>query len=151
MYKKDHTNTSLCPSLCAREDFLSRIHLLLKLALFIDSFVYSNTLALEKRRITSPAHQGFHYCPSSATRLSRRQVASLTSDMFTRCHTETGKIMTTVPAGHIILQTDLTSSKRAQSGNRTHDLLKRSRALYRLSSTPTASGNFIEHVHRYQE
>ena len=56
----------------------------------------------------------------------RKKESKMASDNFTRCHTRdrAGR-----PTGHIIQ----TPTQPVGSGNRTHDLLTRSRALYRLS------------------
>ena len=58
---------------------------------------------------------------SSTTRLHRGRVTRLTSDSFACCHGDSGEMMSSVSAG-----------TGGHGGNRTQDLLMRSRALYQL-------------------
>ena len=61
---------------------------------------------------------------SSTTRLYRGRVQRLSSDNFMCCHTQSGEIMTSVSAGHIILTpTQPVWGASGHSRNRTQDLL----------------------------
>ena len=70
----------------------------------------------------------------SATRLSRGWFPRLTPDIFTCCcDTETERGDHAFAAGHIIPTLTQPHGAGARGGNRAHDLLTRSRSLYRLS------------------